>query len=100
MGRVAAANADLSIVTTDNPRHEDPIAIAEDIERGMGTAPRLRIIDRREAIERAIELATPDDAVLLAGKGHETYQIWGDDHRRFDEREVVKDILRQKGIGE
>jgi UDP-N-acetylmuramoyl-L-alanyl-D-glutamate--2,6-diaminopimelate ligase len=100
MGRVAASNADLSIVTTDNPRHEDPISIAEDIEGGMADAPRQRIIDRRDAIERAIELATPHDVVLLAGKGHETYQIWGDEYRPFDERVVVKDILRHKGVAE
>jgi UDP-N-acetylmuramoyl-L-alanyl-D-glutamate--2,6-diaminopimelate ligase len=98
MGAVAAANADLSIVTTDNPRHEDPLAIAEDIESGMGGAPRLRIIDRREAIARAIDLATPRDLVLLSGKGHETYQIWGDEHRHFDEREVVAEILARKGL--
>lgn len=98
MGRVAAENADLSIVTTDNPRHEDPLSIAEDIESGMGGAPRLRILDRREAIARAIELATPRDLVLLAGKGHETYQIWGDEHRPFDERRVVEEILSRKGV--
>jgi UDP-N-acetylmuramoyl-L-alanyl-D-glutamate--2,6-diaminopimelate ligase len=99
MGRVAAENADLVIVTTDNPRHEDPLVIAEDIEAGVGSAPHLRILDRREAIARAMELATPRDVVLLAGKGHETYQIWGDEHRPFDERTVVAEILAMKGIG-
>ncbi|MEX2572124.1 MAG: UDP-N-acetylmuramoyl-L-alanyl-D-glutamate--2,6-diaminopimelate ligase [Gemmatimonadota bacterium] len=98
MGRVAAEHADFSIVTSDNPRHEDPLAIAEAIESGMGDAPRLRILDRAEAIARAIELATPKDLVLLAGKGHETYQIWGDEHRPFDERQVVQGILNRKGI--
>ncbi|HUE95609.1 MAG TPA: UDP-N-acetylmuramoyl-L-alanyl-D-glutamate--2,6-diaminopimelate ligase [Longimicrobiaceae bacterium] len=98
MGRVAAENADLSIVTSDNPRHEDPVAIAAQIEAGMGDAPRLRILDRREAIARALELATPSDLVLLAGKGHETYQVWGDEHRPFDERLVVAELLEQ-GIG-
>lgn len=98
MGRVAAQGADLSIITSDNPRFEDPIAIMDDIEAGMGDAPRLRIVDRREAIARAIEEATPDDVVLLAGKGHETYQIWGSEHRPFDERAIVEEILNQKGI--
>jgi UDP-N-acetylmuramoyl-L-alanyl-D-glutamate--2,6-diaminopimelate ligase len=97
MGRVAAANADLVIVTSDNPRHEDPRRIAEDIEQGMGDAYHLRILDRREAIAQAIEIARPKDLVLLAGKGHETYQIWGDEVRPFDEREVVAEILREKG---
>jgi UDP-N-acetylmuramoyl-L-alanyl-D-glutamate--2,6-diaminopimelate ligase len=99
MGRVAAQNADFSIITSDNPRNEDPLRIASDIESGMGTAPKLRVLDRREAIARAIEMATPRDLVLLAGKGHETYQIWGSEIRPFDERQVVHDILTRKGIG-
>lgn len=97
MGRVAAENADLAIVTTDNPRHEDPERIADEIEAGMGTAPRVRLLDRREAIAHALEVGTPRDVVLLAGKGHETYQIWGDEHRPFDERRVVADILNRRG---
>jgi UDP-N-acetylmuramoyl-L-alanyl-D-glutamate--2,6-diaminopimelate ligase len=92
MGRVAAENADLAIVTSDNPRTEDPGVIADQIEAGMGGAPRLRILDRREAIRRAIEIAEPSDIVLLAGKGHETYQIWGDEYRPFDERQIVAAI--------
>src|SRR5690606_8305440 len=77
MGRVAAAGADRVIVTSDNPRTEDPEAIADDIEAGMGSAPHQRIIDRREAIRYALTSAGPTDVVLLAGKGHETYQIRG-----------------------
>jgi len=99
MGRVAAENADIAIVTTDNPRHEDPDLIIDDIERGMGAASRHRVIDRREAIARAIDLAGPGDVVLLAGKGHETYQIWGDEHRPFDERVIVGEILESRGVG-
>lgn len=97
MGRVAAANADLSIITSDNPRHEDPAVIADQIEAGMGAAPRVRILDRREAIAHAMAAAAPHDLVLLAGKGHERYQIWGDEYRPFDERRVVADILGGKG---
>ena len=52
----------------------------------------------REAIARAIEMATPRDLILLAGKGHETYQIWGDEYRPFDERQVVQEILSRKGL--
>jgi UDP-N-acetylmuramoyl-L-alanyl-D-glutamate--2,6-diaminopimelate ligase len=98
MGRVAAELADLSVITTDNPRHEDPTAIAEEIEGGMGEAPRVRMLDRKSAIARAIEIANPEDLVLLAGKGHETYQIWGDEYRPFDERDIVREILRRKEL--
>lgn len=93
MGRVAAAGADLAVVTSDNPRSEDPDRIADDIERGMGDAPRLRLRDRRDAIRRAVDEAGDGGLVLLAGKGHETYQIWGDERRPFDEREVVRQLL-------
>ena len=95
MGRVAAAGADLVVVTSDNPRTEDPERIIDDIESGMGDAPRLRVPDREEAIRRALAEATEDDLVLLAGKGHETYQIWGTEHRPFDERVVVRSILER-----
>jgi UDP-N-acetylmuramoyl-L-alanyl-D-glutamate--2,6-diaminopimelate ligase len=96
MGRVAAAGADRVIVTSDNPRTEDPEAIADDIESGMGDAPRLRLLDRREAIRRAISDAGAGDVVLLAGKGHETYQIWGTDKLPFDEREIVRALFAEK----
>lgn len=94
MGRIAAHGADLVVVTSDNPRTEDPERIIDDIERGMGDAPRLRIPDREEAIRRALAEAGADDLVLLAGKGHETYQIWGTEYRPFDERVVVRSILK------
>lgn len=97
MGRVAAAGADLSIVTSDNPRSEDPARIAEEIESGMSGARRELVLDRRAAIRRAIELAGPGDLVLLAGKGHETYQIWGTEKRAFDERQVVAEIYAGRG---
>src|SRR5690606_38180152 len=88
MGRVAAAGADRVIVTSDNPRTEDPEAIADDIEAGMGGAPHLRILDRRAAIRHALERFAATDLVLLAGKGHETYQIRGTEKFPFDERQV------------
>lgn len=93
MGRVAAEGADLAVVTSDNPRTEDPAKIADDVERGMGDAPRVRLLDRREAIRHALGEAGEGDLVLLAGKGHERYQIWGTEVRPFDEREVVREIL-------
>jgi UDP-N-acetylmuramoyl-L-alanyl-D-glutamate--2,6-diaminopimelate ligase len=95
MGRVAAAGADRVIVTSDNPRTEDPNAIADAIESGMGDAPRLRLLDRREAIRRAILDAGADDVVLLAGKGHETYQIWGTEKLPFDERVIVRALFAE-----
>ncbi len=99
MGRIAEARADLAIVTSDNPRTEDPERILDDIEAGMTggsddarVAPHERIVDRREAIARALALAGPDDVVLLAGKGHETYQVRGTTKYPFDERQIVRDL--------
>lgn len=96
MGRVAAEGADVAIVTSDNPRTEDPQRIIEEIERGMGSAPRTRIPDRREAIRHALQNADRNDVILLAGKGHETYQIVGAEKRPFDEREVVRAVLAER----
>lgn len=99
MGRVAAEGADLSVVTSDNPRTEDPERIAEDIEGGMGRAPRARVLDRKEAIRYALREAGPADLVLLAGKGHETYQIRGTESFPFDERVIVREILAEERAG-
>jgi len=93
MGRVAAQGADLVIVTSDNPRTEDPDRIIDEIEAGMGDAPRRRVPDRKEAIARALVEAGAEDVIVLAGKGHERYQICGTEKRPFDEREVVRSIL-------
>ena len=94
MGRLVAELADLPVVTSDNPRTEDPELILDDIERGMGSAPRMRIADRRQAIMSALEAARPGDTVLLAGKGHETYQVIGTTKLPFDERSIVLDAVR------
>jgi UDP-N-acetylmuramoyl-L-alanyl-D-glutamate--2,6-diaminopimelate ligase len=94
MGRIAAERADLAIVTSDNPRTENPDAIIDDVERGMGGAPRLRITDRLEAIRRALDEARPDDTILLAGKGHETYQVIGTEKQPFDEKEIVQRLVK------
>src|SRR5690606_15575105 len=77
MGRVAAEGADRIILASDNPRREDPKNIANKIEAGMGSARREQIIDRREAIQHDLRSARAEAIVLLAGKGHETYQIRG-----------------------
>ena len=96
MGRIAARGADVAIVTSDNPRTEDPERILDDIEAGMEGTPHERIEDRRDAIARAIELAGADDLVLLAGKGHETYQVRGTTRLPFDERQIVREIMTER----
>ncbi len=97
MGQAAAEGADYTIVTSDNPRSESPGAIIEAILPGLGDAPHEKNEDRRAAIARALEIAGPEDAVLLAGKGHETYQIVGDDRKPFDEALIVQEILATQG---
>lgn len=92
MGRIAESLADVVIVTSDNPRTEAPDAIIDDIEAGMTKRDHLRIVDRREAIVHALSIAAPEDVVLLAGKGHETYQIRGTTSYPFDEREIVREL--------
>ncbi len=94
MGRIAAEGSDLAIVTSDNPRTEDPDAIIDDVEQGMGSAPHRRIADRLAAIHTALDEARPGDTVLLAGKGHETYQVIGTDKVSFDEREIVSQAVK------
>lgn len=93
MGRIAAERADLAFVSSDNPRTEDPERIIDDIVAGMGGVRCVRIADRREAIARAIEQARPGDTLLLAGKGHETYQVIGTVKHPFDEREIVSRLV-------
>ena len=97
MGAIAEAKADFAIVTSDNPRTEDPEAILDDIERGMRSSTHERIEDRRAAIERALELATPRDVVVLAGKGHETYQVRGTTKLPFDEKLIVAELSSAAG---
>lgn len=95
MGQAALA-ADYAVVTSDNPRHEDPDAIIADIVAGMEDASRFEVEpDRRAAIARAIQLARPGDAILLAGKGHEDYQLVGDKVLAFDDRKVAAEELER-----
>ena len=95
MGRIAAAMSDLAVLTSDNPRTEDPYAILRDVLAGILPArtPFAVIEDRREAIAYALRKAQKGDVVLLAGKGHETYQIVGERTLPLDEREVVRNCL-------
>jgi UDP-N-acetylmuramyl tripeptide synthase len=97
MGRIAAEGADLAVVTSDNPRTEDPGAIIDEVEQGMGGVPHRRIVDRLAAIHAALAEARLGDTLLLAGKGHETYQVLGTDKVPFDESEIVRRAV--KGLG-
>ncbi|MDI3297708.1 MAG: UDP-N-acetylmuramoyl-L-alanyl-D-glutamate--2,6-diaminopimelate ligase [Bacillota bacterium] len=100
MGAVAARWADLVVLTSDNPRSEEPEAILDDIEQGLaGTgATYVRRADRRQAIREAIAAAAPGDLVLIAGKGHETYQIFRDRTVHFDDREEARAALADLGF--
>ena len=102
MGRIAVRKSDLVIVTSDNPRTEDPLAILEEIRPGLeqGPASFELVQDRREAIGRALSLARPDDVVIIAGKGHETYQSIGSETHPFDDRAVAREWILRLGAAE
>jgi UDP-N-acetylmuramoyl-L-alanyl-D-glutamate--2,6-diaminopimelate ligase len=93
MGAIAERLADAVVLTSDNPRTEDPERILDDIQAGMSRSPYARLEDRRAAIAHALAWAAPHDVVLLAGKGHETYQVRGTDRLPFDEAAIVADLL-------
>lgn len=97
MGRIAGELSNIAVVTSDNPRTENPLLIINDILGGMEkTKSRLAIIEnRRQAIEFALSKARRGDVVLLAGKGHETYQIIGNEKIHFDEREIIKEYFKE-----
>jgi UDP-N-acetylmuramoyl-L-alanyl-D-glutamate--2,6-diaminopimelate ligase len=99
MGMAAAESSDFVVLTSDNPRSEDPLAIMNDALVGLRRfdTPHVAEPDREKAIRRAIQEAHPGDVVILAGKGHETYQILKDGPVSFDDREVARRILRSAG---
>jgi len=116
MGKAVVTRSDLSILTSDNPRTEDPLAIlrqieagvenegakkhsVEDVREGINGRGYVVIPDRREAIREAIGIARPEDIVLVAGKGHETYQIIGTEKFPFDDREECREALKAKRLG-
>jgi UDP-N-acetylmuramoyl-L-alanyl-D-glutamate--2,6-diaminopimelate ligase len=101
MGRLAAGLADHSIITSDNPRSEDPFAIVSEIEAGarQGGGRYETQVDRRTAIGMAVRSAGPGDAVVIAGKGHEPYQILADRTIHFDDREEAAGVLEALGYG-
>jgi UDP-N-acetylmuramoyl-L-alanyl-D-glutamate--2,6-diaminopimelate ligase len=104
MGAVAGRLSDLIVITSDNPRSEDPARIIEEVQRGITPDTRrdsaqrlLTIVDRREAITKAVELARPGDLVLVAGKGHEKYQVIGNRTLPFDDVAVAREALARRG---
>lgn len=99
MGKVAAELSDFVVLTSDNPRSEDPLDIMNDVLVGLRRVdtPHLIELDRATAIRRAIEEARPGDIVIVAGKGHETYQVLRDRTIAFDDREVAREVLRGFG---
>jgi UDP-N-acetylmuramoyl-L-alanyl-D-glutamate--2,6-diaminopimelate ligase len=98
MGRIAEGLADQVVLTSDNPRTEDPERILDDIEAGMTRRDHLRFEDRRAAIAQALAIAGPDDVVVLAGKGHETSQVRGTTAYPFDERAIVQELAGGAGL--
>lgn len=100
MGRIGAEMADIAILTSDNPRTEDPTTIVDEVERGVlpviGDKPYEKIVDRRTAIFHAIGRAQAGDTVVILGKGHETYQILKDGTIHFDDREQAREAIRSR----
>ncbi|HEX7252553.1 MAG TPA: UDP-N-acetylmuramoyl-L-alanyl-D-glutamate--2,6-diaminopimelate ligase, partial [Thermoanaerobaculia bacterium] len=95
---IAGRLADLPILTSDNPRSEDPESILDEVERGIvasGAERYIRVTDRREAIVAAIAVADPGTVVVIAGKGHETTQVIGDQELPFDDRRVAAELLER-----
>jgi UDP-N-acetylmuramoyl-L-alanyl-D-glutamate--2,6-diaminopimelate ligase len=98
MGRVVDQNADFGIITSDNPRKEDPDAIIAEVEQGFRSGNYETITDRAKAIARAIALAQPRDIVLIAGKGHEAYQEFADHTVPFDDLQVARRALEDRPL--
>lgn len=97
MAEAVARFADVVILTSDNPRTEDPEAILDDLAEGLSERDFVRMVDRRAAICHALEIAQAGDTVVLAGKGHETYQVIGTEKRPFDERLIVSECVDARG---
>lgn len=100
MGEAAAENSDFCIVTSDNPRSEDPEAIIKMVEAGMKGKKYQVVVDRAEAIESAMQIARPGDLILIAGKGHETYQEFATETIKFDDRAVARRVLSEFRVGD
>ncbi|HEX2953473.1 MAG TPA: UDP-N-acetylmuramoyl-L-alanyl-D-glutamate--2,6-diaminopimelate ligase [Bacillota bacterium] len=100
MGEIASRYAEITIITSDNPRTESPEEIIDEIEKGVCKGSNYKkIVDRREAIRHAVATALADDFIVIAGKGHETYQIFADRTIHFDDLEVAEEALEDKKNG-
>lgn len=100
MAEIAAALSNRTILTSDNPRSEDPAQILKDMEAGLNSAGRrksISIVDRKEAIKTAVSFANSEDIILVAGKGHEKYQIIGNQKLHFDDKEVLREMFELLG---
>ena len=98
MAEVVDRNADYAVITSDNPRKEDPAAIVDEVEKGFRSDHYEKIVDRTDAINRAVELAQPRDIVLIAGKGHETYQEFADRTIPFDDIQVARRAIENHPV--
>lgn len=96
MGRVASELADVVVITSDNPRSEKPLTIVEEVAGGVVTGQPLVELDRARAIAGALSMAGPGDVVVIAGKGHETGQDFGDHVEEFDDAEVARRLLVER----
>ncbi|WP_123053530.1 UDP-N-acetylmuramoyl-L-alanyl-D-glutamate--2,6-diaminopimelate ligase [Clostridium sp. JN-1] len=95
MGKIGTDLSDIAVITSDNPRTEDPMSIIKEVTAGVEKDNYIVIENRREAIKKAMEMAKKDDVIVVAGKGHEDYQILKDKTIHFDEREVVSEIVKE-----
>ncbi|KAA0550149.1 UDP-N-acetylmuramoyl-L-alanyl-D-glutamate--2,6-diaminopimelate ligase [Bacillus sp. BGMRC 2118] len=101
MGKIASEHSDVCVLTSDNPRYEDPSEIIQDILKGIKDMRKANVqLDRKAAIKTALLLATEGDVILIAGKGNENYQLIGDETFPFDDREVVRDLLQDLSVDE
>lgn len=98
MGNIGTDLSDIAIITSDNPRSEEPISIINDIIEGVEKNNYVIVENRKDAIKKAIEMAQKDDVIVIAGKGHEDYQILKDKVIHFDEREVIDEIISELGV--
>ena len=95
MGKIGTELSDIAVITSDNPRSEEPLDIIEDIKSGIKNNNYIVVENRREAIKKAMEIARQYDVIVVAGKGHEDYQILKDKTIHFDEREIIKELIEE-----